>query len=95
MADYKITATGALHVPTGRQIPDDMDNRDWQVYQDWLAGGGVPDPADPVPPEPTASELIDQRYADDSLYHALLDLMADLEGVTPTALIAMLKTKLP
>lgn len=28
------------------QVPDDIYNRDWVIYQQWLADGGVPLPAD-------------------------------------------------
>lgn len=30
-------------------IPADPDNRDWQEYQEWLAAGNTPLPADPEP----------------------------------------------
>jgi hypothetical protein len=48
MADYQLTTTDAV-IRTADQayIPNDDDNRDWQIYQQWLADGGVPDPVAP------------------------------------------------
>lgn len=37
----------------GAFIPPHPGNRDWQEYQNWLDGGGVPDPMDP--PDPPAA----------------------------------------
>jgi hypothetical protein len=53
MAEYQLTATDQAVIRTVDQafIPADPGNRDWVEYQDWLAGGGVPDPY--VPPEMT------------------------------------------
>jgi hypothetical protein len=31
-------------------IPKDNDNIDYEAYLEWLAAGGVPDPAPPLPP---------------------------------------------
>lgn len=35
-----------LRVADGAQIPPDERNRDWRDYQDWLAEGNTPDPAE-------------------------------------------------
>lgn len=49
MADYKLTATRAVfRTSDNAAIPNDPLNSDWRDYQDWLAAGGVPDPADPI-----------------------------------------------
>lgn len=47
MATYTLTPNPniVLHTQTGASIPKDTANRDWQQYQQWLATGGVPDPA--------------------------------------------------
>jgi hypothetical protein len=45
---------GVYHRPTKRSIPDDPANRHWQEYQNWLAAGNTPEPAD-VPTRQAAS----------------------------------------
>lgn len=27
-------------------VPDEPENRDWQAYQEWLAAGNTPEPAE-------------------------------------------------
>ena len=50
MDDYKLTDTNAvIRVSDGAVISADPLNSDWREYQDWLAAGGVPYPADPQP----------------------------------------------
>lgn len=47
---YKLTLTGSVvRSSDGANIPPDPANCDWQEYQRWLAGGGVPAPADAAP----------------------------------------------
>ena len=50
MAEYRLTETDNMVIRTadGAYIPNDAENCDWQVYQEWLAGGGVPDPLPPM-----------------------------------------------
>lgn len=45
MTEYRIINGFVLHTPTGRFIPDDPANADWNVYQAWLAAGNTPAPA--------------------------------------------------
>jgi hypothetical protein len=40
-ADYCI-----IRLPDGACVPNDLENTDWQAYQEWLAQGGVPLPPD-------------------------------------------------
>lgn len=53
MAKYKETwsnplvqeVVGYLDTETGQNIPNAPGNKDYQVVQEWLSAGGVPDPA--------------------------------------------------
>jgi hypothetical protein len=65
MADYQLTdpATGGVIIRTedGASIPPDPTNRDYVEYQQWVEGGGVPDPyvePEPVPPQPSAEQQL-------------------------------------
>jgi hypothetical protein len=63
MSDYKLLDGGGVkHVPSGRSIPDDPRNRHWQEYQNWLAAGNTPEPADPEP-EPSQMPSDAERIA--------------------------------
>jgi len=65
MADYQLTATDAavIRIADGAWVPNDLANRDWVEYQDWLADGGVPDPyVPPVEPEPVPPPGADVLY---------------------------------
>ena len=54
MADYQLTnSTSVIRTEDGACIPNDPANRDWVEYQEWLADGGEPDPAPPLPPAPS------------------------------------------
>jgi hypothetical protein len=62
MAEYRLTNdTAVIRTEDEAWIPDDPANRDRQIYTDWLANGGEPDPAIPMdmtPPGPTPEEQI-------------------------------------
>lgn len=48
---YQLTETAiVLRLSDHAAIPADPDNRDWQEYQQWLAEGNQPLPAN-TPPE--------------------------------------------
>jgi hypothetical protein len=59
MALYKLTRNGgvvktvpapnAIDPPIITSIPPDPSNADYLAYQQWLADGNTPDPADPAP----------------------------------------------
>lgn len=48
---YKLTSTNAvIRLADGASVPAAPGNRDWEEYQVWLAGGGIPAPADVIVP---------------------------------------------
>ncbi len=50
MSDYVLTAGNAVvRIKDMAVISADPLNSDWREYQNWLAAGGVPYPADPQP----------------------------------------------
>lgn len=52
MADYRLTGGDTIiRVSDGACIPNDPGNRDRRLYEEWCAGGGVPEPY-VAPPEP-------------------------------------------
>lgn len=50
---YQLTSESMTvrRISDGAIIPADPDNRDWRAYQQWLAEGNAPLPADVVQPE--------------------------------------------
>lgn len=46
MADYALVANwdGVHRNKDHVNIPNDMNNKDWIEYQQWVMAGGVPDP---------------------------------------------------
>lgn len=60
---YQLTPTTTIiRLADGAFIPADPGNTDWQAYQQWLAAGNTPDPADP-PPAPDIPALRRAAYA--------------------------------
>lgn len=47
MSDYKIFQGGVIRKSDGAYIPEGND--DWLLYLQWIAAGGIPDPADTIP----------------------------------------------
>jgi len=44
---YKLNPLGGVQrLSDGAFIPDDERNADWRTYQEWLAQGNTPEPAD-------------------------------------------------
>lgn len=44
MAKYKLTQDGVVDTEEGLNIPDDIGNRHWREYLDWVALGNTADP---------------------------------------------------
>ena len=42
---YQLTQNGVLRLEDNVWIPNDVRNRDWQDYQEWLKEGNTPEPA--------------------------------------------------
>ena len=56
---YQLTASNSIHRTTDNAfIPPDTGNRDYREYLEWLDAGNEPEPAPPIPIEPTPSEKL-------------------------------------
>lgn len=68
---YKLLKFGVRRLADGACIPDAAGNSDWRKYQEWLAAGNTPEPADP---EPQVFPVVTMRQARLALSEAgLLD----------------------
>lgn len=55
---YKLQDNGyVVRLADGAWIPPVADNADFRVYQDWLAKGNIPEPADPPPAQTKRFDL--------------------------------------
>ncbi|MDP1686892.1 hypothetical protein [Hydrogenophaga sp.] len=72
---YKATeSTAIVRLIDGAQIPADAANADRQQFEEWLAGGGVLEPAD-VPPPPTPEGQIEALEREHQLPRPVRDFM--------------------
>ena len=46
--NYKLLQSGVQELYTNKFIPECNENVDWQMYQEWLLQGNVPEPRDAI-----------------------------------------------
>lgn len=76
---YKLTANGVLRLADKAHVPAEPLNGDWQTYQQWLAEGNTPEPADPDP-VPSYRDLRAAAYPD---FREFLDGMVKIHSNDP------------
>lgn len=86
---YKLLEFGVRRLSDGACIPPKEANADWLAYQEWLAAGNTPLPADP---EPAPIDLSDIDKLEKAL-KALALCVAQLGGITPAQMKALFKQK--
>jgi hypothetical protein len=94
-SDYQLLndTTTVLRVEDQAYIPNDPANRDWQTYDQWLADGGVPDPA-PLPPEPPPPAPLELDAPPEGPMDAATKGYVDTELAAVTARISALEARL-
>lgn len=91
MADYKLTHSDTvIRTLDGAHIPGDPRNADRAEYDEWLAGGGMPDAADPAVLR-SKSEKVDAEISGSLAISGLIDEVAKARGVNRAAVVAALK----
>ena len=86
MADYRYFkygngSPGIIRTKDGAFIPAAKTNRDYRIYLDWVAAGGVTDPE--LPPAPRVLRDIDHTNADIVAASTLDELKLALTGDGP------------
>lgn len=86
MAKYKFRnhSNGVYDNEANRAIPNSGKNRHWVAYQQWLADGNTPDPADPLPP-PAKIPVVTKPSASDNSIAALRAKMTEIIQVLQDA----------
>ena len=62
---YKLNqnSSNITRLEDGASIPDDVQNKDYAYYLEWLAEGNTPEAADPIPEPVPAPTLVEQIMA--------------------------------
>lgn len=68
---YKLLKSGVRRIADGACIPEAAGNSDWQRYQEWLAAGNTPEPADPEPSETPVGKIVDMEVKNPITHRAL------------------------
>ncbi len=74
---YKLSKSGCTRLSDSASIPNDLGNKDWHKYQEWLAEGNTPEPADPPPAPPTNEEIYDQTLKNSKVLKILIMALND------------------
>lgn len=82
MARYKLTLIGAVLRDDG--VSFILGSRFWQEYQDWLALGNTPDPADQPPPPPPPIDYGTDAATRDNVVDGVVQLRQYLGVASPT-----------
>ena len=76
-------------------IPNNIKNRHWREYQEWLAAGNTPDP-DETPPPLTAKQKAESTINNNVFMSALVTVIGNLAtpSKTKAQMITLIKAKI-
>lgn len=90
---YRIIDENTIKREDGAFIPKDPRNRDWRIYEAWLADGNTPDPADPQPTPPAPSDAAEIAIQNNDALRALVSVMAKDKGITEQEMIDAIRAE--
>ena len=93
--NYKLTKFGVLRLTDNAIIPADPLNRNYKEYLQWVAEGGIADPADFIPDAlpPAVSQIATVVLRDDPVFQALLKVIAVHFGIPVATLVNEIKAQ--